>query len=546
MPHPANADYLAVTDDRIKSPNYFIVVKSWGGSDRYFAMKPVLGATRPYMVGLKGLKAVSQKITPEEGKSSIGTIEFGALDRNDRVTALLASAIRKKQVELWAGYDGIDESKYIQLATNLVDEITMGEALTEYIFKTSDLQRSIKTKVFKSKVTSLTAQLNAGATTATVADTTAFLTVVHPSLGTCGYIRIDNEIIKWTAKGGTSFTIARGQFGTTDAQHASGAEVKEVIVFQEHPIAIALKVLLSTGAGTNGAYDTLPSHWALGIAAALVKVSTWESQATDWLNFKSTDLTYGYQFRFIYDEEVEGKKFIEEEVLKVLNAYAPIGADGVLSFKAFAPPVPFVDLPKFDEKVVKIKAMDAGLSALINVAFFSYDHDLIQGEYLKNVEYSDGSSISAHGISDTFTVESRGIRSDLNGANIVLDRWNRLKQRFSKPVPTVQAKAFYSKHLYEAGELINFSHPRLPDLDKGTRGMVEKIIEIVNKGFDIMGGALHYDMMLTGFGQRYALYGADSLPAYGSATDEQKRRYGWYGDANGKVGGGTEEGYRYA
>lgn len=544
--HPANTEYLAATGARIKSPNYFIVVKDWDGADRYFAMNPVSGATRSYMVGLKGLKSISQKITPEEGKSSIGSLEFGLLDKNDRVTALLSNAIRKKTVELWAGYDGIDESKYIQLTTNLVDDFKLAENLTEYIFNTADIQRSIKSKVFKSKVTSLTAQLNAGATTASVADASAFLIVAHPSLGTCGYVRIDDEIIKWTAKGGTSFTIVRGQFGTTDAQHSNGAEVTEVIAFQEHPVAIALKVLLSTGAGTNGAYDTLPSHWSLGISQSLVKVSTWESQATDWLNFKSTDLTYGYQFRFLYDEEMEGKKFIEEEILKVLNAYAPVGADGALSFKAFAPPVPFVDLPKLDEKCVKVKGKDGGLSALINIAMFSYDHDLVQDAYLKNVEYSDGSSISAHGQSDTFTVESRGIRSDLDGANIILDRWNRIKQRFSKPVPTIQVKAFYSKHLYEAGELVNFSHANLPDFDTGSRGMVEKVLEIVNKGFDIMGGALHYDMMLTGFGQRYGLYAPDSVPAYGSATEEQKRRYLFLGDENGKVGGGTEEGYRYA
>ena len=303
--HPANTEYLAATGARIKSPNYFIVVKDWDGADRYFAMNPVSGATRSYMVGLKGLKSISQKITPEEGKSSIGSLEFGLLDKNDRVTALLSNAIRKKTVELWAGYDGIDESKYIQLTTNLVDDFKLAENLTEYIFNTADIQRSIKSKVFKSKVTSLTAQLNAGATTASVADASAFLIVAHPSLGTCGYVRIDDEIIKWTAKGGTSFTIVRGQFGTTDAQHSNGAEVTEVIAFQEHPVAIALKVLLSTGAGTNGAYDTLPSHWSLGISQSLVKVSTWESQATDWLNFKSTDLTYGYQFRFPYDEEME-------------------------------------------------------------------------------------------------------------------------------------------------------------------------------------------------------------------------------------------------
>lgn len=544
--HPANADYLAHTNARVKHPNYFIVVKSWGGSDRYFSMKPVKGATRPYIVCLKGLRSVSQKITPEEGQSSIGTLSFSLLDKNDRITALLAHPIRKKRVELWGGYDELDESKYIRLATNLIEDFEVTQGLTEYSFKTADLQRSIKSKVFKPKVTSLTAGLSQGALSATVASTTGFLTVVHPSLGTCGYVRIDDEIIRWTAKGDTSFTIQRGQFNTADVAHSTDAEVKELIVFQEHPLAVALKVLTSTGEGTNGDYDTLPFHWALGIDEALVDVSKWESEGADWLKFNPTDHTLGYQFRFIYDEEAEAKKFIEEEILKPLNAYPLVSADGSLSIKAFSPPVPFVELPRLDEKVLQVKSMGGGLTAVINVVLFEYDYDFIGQQYLRNVEYSDGESISEQGQSETFKVTSRGIRTDLNGTAIIAERWARIKQRFSRPVPTIPVKAFYSKHLLEAGELVNFSHANLPDMTAGQRGAAEKIVELVNKGLDLQAGAVNYEMMMTSFGKRYCLLGPDSLPDYEEATEEQKRRYGWFGDEDGKVNSGSEEGYRYA
>lgn len=546
MPNPANPEYLAETDARVKTPNYFIQVKSWGGADRWFAKHQVKGATRKYILGLTSLKATSQKIIPEEGKSSIGSMGFTLLDKRDRVTALLANAIRHKEVVLWGGYEEIDESKYIPLATNRVDDFEVGTNLTDYIFKTADIQRSIKKDVFKPKVTSLTAQLNAGATTATVADTSSFLTVIHPKLGTVGYIQIDDEIIKWTAKTATTFTIERAQDGTTDAQHSSGAEVKEIIKFEEHPIAIALKVLTSTGAGTNGTYDTLPSHWALGIDQTLVDVATWESEAEAWLDFTKTDFTLGYQFRFLYNSKVEGKRFLEDEILKVLNAYAPVKVTGSLSFKAFAPPVPFADLPKLDEKILQTKKVGGGLAAMINIALFEYDHDLVQGKYLKNVEYSDGASISEHGESARFEVRSRGIRSDLDGDDIILNRWNRIKQRFSKPVPKIAIRGFYSTHLFEIGEIVNFSHPSLPDVELGTRGMSGKIVEIVNKSFDLAGGAVHYDMLLTGFGQRYGLWAPDTVPTYDSATQEEKDRYMFWCDDSEKLGAADDDAKRYA
>ncbi len=532
--------YDLETAKRVKSPNYFVQVKNWGGSDRWFAFKPVKGATRSYILGLGNIKAISQTITPEEGRASIGSLRFSLQDKADRITALVASAVKNKEAVLWGGYDEIDESEYIPLSTNLVDGFDIGESLIEYMFKTADIQRTIKKDIFKPKTTTLTAQLNAAATTATVDDTSAFLTVVHPKLGTCGYIRIEDEIIKWTAKTATTFTIARAQFGTTDVQHSVDSDITELIVFEEHPIAIGLKVLTSTGAGTNGTYDTLPSHWSLGVSQSLVDVTQWENDAEAWIRFNKADLTYGYQFRFIYDGKVDGKRFIEDEILTVLNAYAPITVTGALSFKAFAPPVPFASLNKLDEKVAKVKSMDGGHAAIINIAFFEYDHDLIQDKYMKNIEYSDGQSISDHGESARHEISSRGLRSELNGDNIVLERWNRIKQRFKNPVPLVKVQAFYSQHLLDVGELVDLSYPKLPDTEKGIRGM-DRVTEIVNKSFDIMGGAVHYDVMLTGFGRRYALYAPDTVPSYDSATDEEKNKYAFLADNNGKLGAANDE-----
>ena len=317
-------------------------------------------------------------------------------------------------------------------------------------------------------------------------------------------------------------------------------------MFEEHPIAVALKVLMSTGNGTNGTYDTLPSHWGLGIDQTLVDITRWEDEAEAWLDFKRTDFTYGYQFRFIYDDKVEAKRFIEDEVLKVLNAYAPINVSGAISFKAFAPPVPFVDLAKLDEKVVRHKLMQGGLGAVINIALFEYDYDPIQKKYMKSVEYSDSQSIADHGESDRFEVRSRGIRSELNGDDIVLNRWNRLKQRYRNPPPTYKIRAFYSQHLREIGEMVNFSHPDLPDLESGARGLTEKVAEITNKSFDILGGALHYDLMLTGFGRRYGLWAPDSVPSYDSATQEERDRYTFWCDENEKLGTADDPAKRYA
>jgi len=69
----------------------------------------------------------------------------------------------------------------------------------------------------------LSAAVAAGATSLTVAGATAF-----PSAGNFR-ILIDSEIMLVTAVAGTTFTVTRGQEGTTGASHASGAAVTHIV-----------------------------------------------------------------------------------------------------------------------------------------------------------------------------------------------------------------------------------------------------------------------------------------------------------------------------
>lgn len=59
-----------------------------------------------------------------------------------------------------------------------------------------------------------------------------------------GYIKIDDEIIKYTGRTANTFTgLERGQFGTTPASHTSGAEVREArYFFVEYSNAPAISV----------------------------------------------------------------------------------------------------------------------------------------------------------------------------------------------------------------------------------------------------------------------------------------------------------------
>jgi hypothetical protein len=116
--------------------------------------------------------------------------------------------------------------------------------------------------------TTLAANYAVGDATLTVASTAGFsretggsgVVRVTPTSGSAFYLTYTG-----TAAAPARFTgcSAAGQFGTTAAVAASGKAVAEVAYIGDHPIDVAGKILASTGAGTNGAYDSLPSSWGL-------------------------------------------------------------------------------------------------------------------------------------------------------------------------------------------------------------------------------------------------------------------------------------------
>jgi len=63
---------------------------------------------------------------------------------------------------------------------------------------------------------------------------------------------------------------ATGQYGTTAGAAAIGASVEALALIEGKPGAVLAKILTSTGAGTNGARDTLPASWGLAIDDSLV------------------------------------------------------------------------------------------------------------------------------------------------------------------------------------------------------------------------------------------------------------------------------------
>lgn len=124
----------------------------------------------------------------------------------------------------------------------------------------------------------------------------------------------------------------------------------------------------------------------------------------------------------------------------------------------------------------------AGDPHIINAAEFAYDWDLAEarGAFGTRQVYTADASVSRYGRRPALQIESRGLKTD-SGAQTMLDeRAYEVMRRFSEPPPVLVVEVFYSRHLLEPGDQVRVTHPWIPNLRTGLRGLTQETFEVLD------------------------------------------------------------------
>ena len=226
---------------RARNPRFVIEVAfdATNSTLRYFtshadAATPI-GATVVAGV-IQGISGTSQTLKPDTAAATIGNINFTLVDVGGAVTTALGGQLalgrstRLQRVRVYMGYEGFAWADYVLVQTQLVQDIAYNAGA--YKFGCLDVQRQLRNDVFDVAKTTLTLSALASDTTINVVGTGAFAMLEHgtsysdapsvdpPGSIKVGYIRIENEIIRYTGISGTSFTgCTRGALGTIAVDH---------------------------------------------------------------------------------------------------------------------------------------------------------------------------------------------------------------------------------------------------------------------------------------------------------------------------------------
>lgn len=265
------------------------------------------------------------------------------------------------------------------------------------------------------------------------------------------------------------------------------------VVIQGNPLNIFMAILTSTGNGTNGSYDWLDATDGLGIDSTLVNISNIEAVRDEYYRGASNYM------KFTRTDSIKSKDFIEKQICKPLNLYWFINGSGQIDVVPFRIPFSSDDLNTFDQDdIIGDPEFDANFSSLINELEFSYNHD--GDDYQNIVYYADATSISNRGPGKSvLEIKSEGFDTDYVGTDLIERRKKRVFSRYAAPPPKITFETFYNKWPIEIGEIVKFSHPRMPDISDGTIGLDNELMEVVGREPLWGKGRVKWTLLWTGF-----------------------------------------------
>lgn len=475
-----------------KRPRFVVNIVFDVGSLYFTSHTGISGVPGTVIEGvLENIDAVSQRIVPDESRSEIGTMSFALVDRTSAVTTEFRSklnalkGLRGKTVRLYRGFEGLSFSEFSLFQTQIISDAEFD--FGSYSIKCSDITREQRKQVFDPKGTTLRLSCTADDTTIAVYDTSAFLAVEHgtswsdgPS-GTYGYIKVQDEVIRWSGKTPDSFTgCTRGALNTRPKAHAVDAataadqrtKVEEVIYLELPAAMLAYAVLTGVLYGQTG---TLPAHWHLGISTTLVRLADFTGIGADL--WTPADPTKGLILRFVQEKSQDGKAFLEKLVYSPMGCYSPIYADGQIGLRRLAAltadSAPVLTLT--EANIVSHSGLQHDMSSVLNdfVVEWSFDGK----EPRRRTRIYDARSQRIHGKAPQKVLSWRGLYGSRHTDITIWQRLTAYRDRYSAPPQRLQVNLLPSLGTLEVGDVVRVKVKNLRDY-AGAGATIDRSFEV--------------------------------------------------------------------
>jgi hypothetical protein len=256
----------------------------------------------------------------------------------------------------------------------------------------------------------------------------------------------------------------------------------------------------------------------------------------------------GVWFDFVITRPIDGKQFIEEQILKPLGLYWIVRANGRLALKTMKPPVEQTPVFSFSAKNV-IGIPQTQRQNIINLVTFQMD--VQQGgvttaarSYGYQVSYQQQTSLKTYRQVFEQQIQSTGLRVARGGMMLSRLLADRTFRRHAFEPPVYKFTAQLATLPVELGDYVWLSHPKVLDLKTGKLGLSNVVCEVLDKQPNYAQATVDFSLLDTRFinisPPCQIAAAAANLPPWDEATPQEQAQYMYISSA--AMGGENSDG----
>jgi hypothetical protein len=274
---------------------------------------------------------------------------------------------------------------------------------------------------------------------------------------------------------------------------------------RNNPFTVLLQLLMSTGDGSNGEFDTLPDGWGLGFTDDMVDVEAIKALRDN--DFSTTKID------FVLHEPTSFREFAEKNVFRFLQVFPFETNDGKYSIAKLvvedeARELDDGSLFDVDEDHIDAKGLPDWTSgqAPVTKVKVKYNKDPVGSTFYGNIEINFKRSQSYYqkfgrtvSIESSVIYLSKALITNVDPkdpelpeilSRLVNPVWGRHSAR---PAPIVVARCpFQDAADVEVGDVVKVTHTELPNLRTGLRGLSGEYFQVMGVIPGVMSGNVEF------------------------------------------------------
>jgi len=241
----------------------------------------------------------------------------------------------------------------------------------------------------------------------------------------------------------------------------------------------------------------------------------------------------GDWFEFKLTRSVDGKQWLEDQIMKVLGLYTIVRADGRLALKSMKSPAILTPVLALNHRNI-LGVPEFSRLPIINVVTVRFGVDDSHREtaarqYLEEITFQQPASISQYKQQFKHQIEASGLRMSRGGVLRAFLIADRIFRRHAFATPQYRVKTWLTALVLELGDFVWLNHPNVPDLMNGTMGLNNVVCEVVDRRPNYAAGYMEFGLLDTRFMEETAPYQivplATGIPSYPQASTAQRSQY---------------------